>query len=82
MLLNCANPKCNAEFLYLYEGEVILIELPDRSVQRYWLCGACASSMRVVYDPVVGIKIVPKDVQSQQPPDSETDCDGSFRNVA
>ncbi|HEX6505792.1 MAG TPA: hypothetical protein VF011_21325 [Terriglobales bacterium] len=82
MLLNCANPKCSAEFLHLYDGELIVIELPDRTVQRYWLCGACAPYMNVVYDPVEGIKIVPKDVQLQQPPDSETDCHGSFRKVA
>ena len=82
MLLNCANPNCPAEFLYLYEGEWIVIEVPGHALQRYWLCGACAPYMRVVYDPVVGIKIVPKDVQSQQPPDSDTDCDGSFRNAA
>jgi hypothetical protein len=71
MLLSCANPNCSAEFLYLYEGELILIELPDRTVQRYWLCGACAPYMRVVYDSSEGVKIVAKDVQLQKPADSE-----------
>lgn len=62
MLLNCANPNCTAEFLYLYEGELFLIELPDRTVQRYWLCGACARSMRVVYDVIEKtVKVLPRD---------------------
>jgi hypothetical protein len=71
MLFNCANPNCNAEFLYLYEGELIVFELPDRTVQRYWLCGACAPYMRVVYDPSEGVQIVAKDVQMKKPADSE-----------
>jgi hypothetical protein len=58
MLLNCANPNCPAEFLYLYEAEWIMIALPDRTVQRYWLCGACAPSMRVVYDPAEGVHVI------------------------
>ncbi len=71
MLFNCANPDCSAEFLYLYEGELILMELPDQTVQKYWLCGACASHMRVVYDPSEGIKIAAKKAaESQRPVDS------------
>jgi hypothetical protein len=62
MVLNCANPNCAAEFLYLYEGELFLIELPNRTVERYWLCGACSPSMRVVYEPAEGVKVIAKDV--------------------
>jgi hypothetical protein len=62
MLFNCANPECSAEFLYLYEGELIVFELPDRTVQKYWLCGACAPRMRVEYDPAAGVKVVAKRV--------------------
>jgi hypothetical protein len=64
MVFNCANPACSAEFLYLYEGELFVIELPNRTVQRYWLCAACAPSMRVVYDPGEGVKVVPRDVDN------------------
>ncbi len=74
MLLTCANPNCTAEFLYLHEGELFLIELSDRTVQRYWLCGACAPSMRVVYDPAEGIKLVPKDAATESER-AETDHD-------
>lgn len=62
MLLNCANPGCSAEFLYLYEGQLFLIELPNRRVERYWLCRECSLSMGVIYDKSEGIKLITKDV--------------------
>jgi len=71
MILNCANPNCTADFLYLYEGEWILIELPDRTVQRYWLCGACAPHLCVVFDPMEGITVVPR-LAIKKSADSET----------
>lgn len=55
---NCANPECNAEFLYLHEGELFVIELPDKSVAYYWLCPSCATYLRVVFDPVEGAKVI------------------------
>lgn len=58
MILNCANPNCTADFLNLYEGEWFVIELPDRTVQRYWLCGACAPHLCVVCDPMKGVTVV------------------------
>lgn len=72
MLLNCANPNCTSEFLYLYEGELFLIELPNRTVERYWLCGACAPSMRVVHEPASGVKIIAREVVKRSL-DSKTD---------
>jgi hypothetical protein len=66
MLLTCANPNCPAEFLYLYEGEWVVIGLPGQ-MQRYWLCGACSQSMRVFYEPGKGIKVVPKDMVKKSP---------------
>jgi hypothetical protein len=62
MLLNCANPNCSAEFLYLYEGELFLIELPNRTVERYWLCRDCSLFMGVIYDASQGARIVPRDI--------------------
>jgi hypothetical protein len=61
MLLTCANPNCPAEFLHLYEGEWIVIELPGQKLERHWLCGACARSMAVIYEPSEGVKVLPKD---------------------
>ena len=33
MLLSCANSNYPAEFLYLYEGELFILELPNRKVR-------------------------------------------------
>lgn len=60
MVTNCANPDCDAEFLYLHEGELFVIELPDKGAAHYWLCPSCAPYMRVVYDPSEGAKVVAK----------------------
>ena len=60
MIFECANPNCSAEFVHLHESELFLIELQDRIVHRYWLCGACAPHMCVVADPIGGVRIVPR----------------------
>lgn len=60
MISYCANPDCGAEFLYLHDGEVFVIELPDRSVRYYWLCKLCAGRMRIVYNRADGAKVVAK----------------------
>lgn len=60
MVTNCVNPDCDAEFLYLHEGELFVIKLPDNGVEPYWLCPSCAPYMRVVYDPSGGAKVVAK----------------------
>ena len=62
MLLNCANPNCSAEFLYLYDGELFVIELPNRTVERYWLCRECAGSMTVNYVARDGVRVIPRNV--------------------
>jgi len=80
MIFECANPNCSAEFLHLHEGELFLIELPDRTVHRYWLCGACAPHMCVVAHPIEGMRIVPRQAV-EEPLDSETRR-GSSRRVA
>jgi hypothetical protein len=80
MIFKCANPNCSADFLHLYESELFLIELPDRIVHRYWLCGACAPHMCVVSDPIEGVRIVPRQAV-EKPLDSETGRD-STRKVA
>ena len=55
---NCANPECDAEFLYLHEGELFVIELPDKSVAYYWLCPSCATNLRVVFDLAEGARVI------------------------
>jgi hypothetical protein len=60
MVSYCANPDCGAEFLYLHEGELFVIELPNKGVERYWLCPTCSRDLRVIYHPSEGAKVVPK----------------------
>ena len=82
MLLSCANPKCPAEFLYLYEGEWIAIEVPGQALQRYWLCGACSRTMAVIYDPKEGIRVVPKDMLKKSPEPKLVRAEGSPSKAA
>src|SRR5512133_363150 len=34
-------------------------EKPERQNAQFWLCGGCASSMRLVLDPQRGLRLVP-----------------------
>jgi hypothetical protein len=64
MLTKCANPKCNAQFRYLHEGKLFIVDNgPARrhcaerratnnqtndQLGYYWLCSTCSRSMVVV----------------------------------
>ena len=65
---NCASPECDAEFLYLHEGELFVIELPDKSVAYYWLCPSCATNLRVVFDPAEGARVIANLDNRDEPP--------------
>ena len=67
MVFKCCNPYCSVNFYNLYEGEWILIDLPDRIAQCYWLCGECAPSLCVVYDPMEGVAVVSKSPIKKSP---------------
>jgi len=92
MVSHCANADCGAEFLYLHEGELFVIELPDNGVEDYWLCPSCAPYVRVVYDPSEGARVVSKSgvldvarsvvhLPIRKPAGSERDYKGSSRKV-
>jgi hypothetical protein len=81
MILFCCYPKCVAEILHMYESEWTLIELPNQTVQTYWLCGACTPQMRLVYDPNDGVKIVPR-LAAKKPAAGETVGDGDSTRKA
>jgi hypothetical protein len=92
MVSFCANPDCGAEFLYLHEGELFVIELSHNGAEYYWLCPSCAHDMRVVYDPSEGAKVEAKsDILDaarstvlraiKKPAGSETVYKGSSRHV-
>ena len=71
MLSKCANPDCTKTLHYLREGKVFKVESeegiflvdgkkPVRKVEHFWLCGACASTLTLVYDQRHGIQMAKK----------------------
>ena len=65
MIAKCANPSCKAEFLYLHEGRVFVLNSDAKKrasssranfagqakgLQYAWLCDGCASNYEVVLD--------------------------------
>jgi len=71
MLSKCANPRCTAAFQYLHAGKLFLVDSDQlgprlapqrkapRSVEYYWLCTECASSMTLRFQRGLGITTVP-----------------------
>ncbi len=50
MVSQCANPDCGAPFLYLREGRLVAVRRGEgrrARVEFFWLCGACASHLRL-----------------------------------
>lgn len=50
MVSQCANPDCGAPFLYMREGRVVAVRRGEgrrARVEFFWLCGACASHLRL-----------------------------------
>lgn len=50
MVSQCANPGCQAPFLYFREGR--LFAVPRRnsaSTEYFWLCGACAQEVELKF---------------------------------
>jgi hypothetical protein len=93
MISFCSNPECGSPFLYLHEGELFVIRLPDNAVQHYWLCPACAPFFHLIHDPATGAKVVKNSgvldaarsivrMAIKKPAGSETVYSGSFRKVA
>jgi hypothetical protein len=58
MVSKCANPACNTRFRYLHEGRIFSVQADKNhrrdgvgaSVERYWLCSTCSSSMTLVIE--------------------------------
>ncbi|MGI9103478.1 MAG: hypothetical protein ACR2IF_13655 [Terriglobales bacterium] len=70
MLSKCANPDCSAHFHYLREGKLFQIDSAPGSrlasegkaphrIEYFWLCGDCASTMTLAYQPGRGVTAVP-----------------------
>ena len=73
MLSKCANPECNATFLYFHRGKLFRLETesgqdrrrtmgsaalkPLRRVEFFWLCQECAGNMTLAYDKGTGVSV-------------------------
>ena len=71
MLSKCANPACTSPFHYLRDGRLFQMETgvggsrlvgdkkPERRVEYFWLCGACASRITLTFERGKGVVAVP-----------------------
>ena len=61
MIATCANPACNIPFHYFRSGQIFMVEAndnhvdprsrtdhPKRRIEYFWLCGECATTMRLM----------------------------------
>ena len=60
MLSKCANPDCNAKFLFLHQGKLFQLS-PTREIrkasphiarsllERFWLCDRCSQTMTIIW---------------------------------
>lgn len=66
MVGKCANPECVVPFRYFRDGKLFRFDLgapsprvriqPDcRRIEHFWLCGACASMMTLIWENGVGV---------------------------
>lgn len=83
MVSMCANPECGADFLYMYEGQIFLIQQLDKTIRPFWLCNRCAAEMEVVCGPLGTAKVVPKSSsRSRKQPGSEALTQGPRERVS
>ena len=51
MVSRCANPECQAPFLYLREGRLFatqrMLHDSHENVEYFWLCGYCSTFLRM-----------------------------------
>ena len=74
MVSKCANPTCSSLFHYFGEGTVFEIrpletsqqhspEVAGRSrksIEHFWLCSACSSTLTLAVDPGRNVQVVPR----------------------
>ena len=61
MIATCADPACNIPFHYFRSGQIFMVEAndnhvdprsrtdhPKRRIEYFWLCGECATTMRLM----------------------------------
>ncbi len=74
MVDKCANPDCAAQFRYLHQGKLFVVEGARKSTMRrsveetngvrarrtliYWLCDACSKTMVIAIAPPNSINVL------------------------
>jgi len=69
MVSQCANPACGAQFLYFGEGQLITVRhraslAGEPTVEFFWLCGECATEMRLEVELDGAMNLVPRAVHA------------------
>jgi len=72
MVSQCANPACEAQFLYFGEGQLITIRRcahspKEPTVEFFWLCGACCMRMSLEVGSDGNMNLVPRYLQGEAP---------------
>jgi hypothetical protein len=72
MVSQCANPACEAQFLYFGEGQLITVRRYGNSfaksaVEFFWLCGDCVLSMSLEIGPGGNMNLVQRHPQGNAP---------------
>ena len=71
MVSKCANPACDAQFRYLHQGKLFMVdpispsEQPDfkggpGQMSFYWLCDACARELTVKVGKDRDVRLIPR----------------------
>ncbi|HEY6972621.1 MAG TPA: hypothetical protein VJA94_25660 [Candidatus Angelobacter sp.] len=67
MVSQCANPGCEAQFMYFGEGKLVAVRRPAASLEQarvefFWLCADCATHWNLEVPPQGTPTIVPRGV--------------------
>lgn len=65
MVSQCANPGCEARFMYFGEGKLVVVRRPaaslaEATVEFFWLCGDCAAHLNLEVPPDGMPVVVPR----------------------
>jgi len=65
MVSECANPACEAQFLYFGEGQLVAVRrhvepMTKSKVEFFWLCGECASYLSLEVELNGATNLVPR----------------------
>ncbi len=79
---SCGQPLASLQEGRLFQFQIVSIsvsvddrekmeydEVPNRLTANFWLCGACAATMKLVLTPFEGVRLIPLEDSMEQPVD-------------